>query len=137
MLGVDQTDGDQAVNGLDGIDGVSTRDRDAGFGAQGFAAIENTTDRIDGQSVDRHADYRQREQGCAAHGVHVRQRVGRGDGSEVERIIDDGHEKIRGRDDRLAVIDAVDRRVVGCLDTDQKIAGDDSRRRSGDDVAQH
>jgi len=33
VLGVDETDGDQAVNGLDGIDGVTARDRNAGFGA--------------------------------------------------------------------------------------------------------
>ena len=72
------------------------------------------------QLVERHADQRQRHDRPAAHRVDVGDRVGRGDAAEVERIVDDRREEIGGGDQRLLVVQPVDRRVVGGLGADQQ-----------------
>ena len=53
-------------------------------------------------------------------GVHVADGVGRGDATEVKRVIDDGHEKIGGGNQRLLVIELVDRRVVSSFNAHQQ-----------------
>ena len=120
MLRVDDADDDEAIDRLDGIDRVAAGDRNARGCAHGFAAVEDAADRLDRQLVDRHADERQREQRRAAHRVDVRDRVGRGDPAEVVRIVDDGHEEVGRRDDRLALVQLVDGGVVGGLDADEE-----------------
>ena len=109
---IDEADRDQAVDRLDGIDGVAAGDRDAGARADRLAAFEDPADRLERQLVHRHADERQREERLPAHRVHVGDGVGRGDRAEVERIVDDRHEEVGGGDDRLRVVDLVDRGVV-------------------------
>ena len=47
-------------------------------------------------------------------------RVGRGDRAEVERVVDDRHEEVGRRDDRLVLVELVDGRVVRRLDADQQ-----------------
>ena len=94
-------------------------------------------DHVLGQLVDRHADDGQREDRPAAHGVNVGERVGRGDAAEVARIVDDGHEEIGGGDDGLRVVQAIDGRVVGCLDPHQEIGRQRLQRRFGDNARQH
>src|ERR1051325_4291230 len=50
-------------------------------------------------------------------------RGGAGDTTEDEWIVDDGGEESGGRDERLRVVQAVDRGVVGGLGSDQQILG--------------
>src|SRR5579864_335310 len=90
--------------------------RNAGARANRFAAFENPLDHVERQQFDRHADDRQREEGCGAHRIDVGQRIRGGDRPEVERIVDDRHEEIRRRDDRLPLVQLVDRGIVGSLD---------------------
>ena len=116
-----ETDHDQSVDRLDRVDAVAAGDRDAGRCADRFAAVQDAADRLHRQLVDRHADQRQREQRRAAHRVDVRDRVRCGDAAEVERIVDDRHEEVGGRDDRLLVVQPIHRRVVGRFDADEQL----------------
>ena len=50
--------------------------------------------------------------------------------AEIERIVDDRHEEIGGRDDRLALVDPVDRGVVGGLDADERVPAAPARHRA-------
>ena len=86
-----------------------------------FAALQHLRDHFMRQHVDRHADEREREDRLAAHRVDVGQRVGRGDAAEVERIVDDRHEEVGRRDDRLLVVELVDGGIVGGVVADQQV----------------
>ena len=108
---------------------MAAGDRNAGPGADRLAAVEDAADGVDRQLVDRHADQRQREQRRAAHRIDVGDRVGRGDGAEVERVVDDRHEEVGRRDDRLVLVDPVDGGVVGGLDADQQLRRHQRRSR--------
>ena len=125
---IDQADGDQAVDRLHRIDAVAAGDGNAGSLADRFAAVEDSAHRLERQLVDRHRHQRQREERTPAHGVDIRDGVGRGDRAEVERIVDDRHEEIGRRDDRLILADLIDRRVVARLDADQQLARDETCR---------
>src|SRR5882762_2687670 len=77
----------------------STRPMATGYGNTGspadrFTALENSPDRLERQLVDRHRHQRQREERASAHGVHIRDRVGRGYCAKVERIVHDRHEEV-------------------------------------------
>ncbi len=93
-------------------------------------------DRFDRQLVDRHPDERQREERRAAHRVDVGDRVGRRDRAEVARIVDDRHEEVGGRDDRLPLVQPVDGRIVRRLDPDQQRFGNRGAAGLGDDLLQ-
>ena len=90
-----------------------------------------------GSLAMRHADDGQREDRPAAHGIDVRERVGGGDAAEVARIVHDGHEEIGGGDDGLRIVQAIDGRVVGCLDPHQEIGRQRLQGRFGDNARQH
>ena len=89
-----------------------------------------------GHFADRHAEQRQRHERLAAHRIDVRDRVGRRDAAEIVRIVDDRHEEIGGRDDRLRVVQAIDRRVVARLGADEQIREGARERRLRQDFAQ-
>ena len=72
------------------------------------------------------ATKRERHDRPAAHRVDVADRVGRGDAAEVERIVDDRHEEVGGRDQRLLVVELVDGGVVGGLDADHQLGRNDA-----------
>ena len=86
-----------------------------------LAATENLTDHFGRQHFDRHGDDGQRQDGGSPHGVYVRQRIGGGDTAEVEWIVDNGHEKIGCRNDRLRVVQAIYGRIVRCLRAHQQL----------------
>eukprot|EP01137_Pigoraptor_chileana_P023878 Opistho-2@7252 len=136
-LGVHQAQRDQAVDGLDRVDGVAARDRDAGGAAHVLPAFEDLADGLGGQHVDGHAHERQRHDGRAAHGVHVADGVGGGDAAEVVRVVDDGHEEIGGGDQRLLVVELVHGGVVGGLDAHQQLLGHGHRAGALEDFAEH
>src|SRR5574343_19318 len=135
--GVDQAQGDQAVDGLDRVDGVTARDRDAGGLADAGAAFEDAADGGSGQHVDRHADQGQRHDGRAAHGVHIADGVGGGNAAKVEGVVDDGHEKVGGGDQGLFVVEPVNGRVVGGFDAHQQLGRYWQCRGAAQDVGQH
>ena len=116
---------------------MPARNWNAGLGADRLAPLEYPADSLHWQPVDRHADQRQREQRRGAHGIDVRKRVRCGDCAEVERIVDDRHEKVGRRDDGLRFVDPVDRGVVRGLDADEKLFRHDPRHRLGNDLLQY
>ena len=59
--------------------------------------------------------------GVAAHRVDVGERVGGGDPSEVERVIDDRREEVDRLDEREIVAQPVDARVVGGVEADEDV----------------
>ena len=81
-------------------------------------------------------DNRQCEKRSAAHGVDVGQRIGGCDAAEIERVIDDGHEKVRGRDNGLPIVDLEDRGIVGGLRSHQEMF-ELARRHLGQDLREH
>jgi hypothetical protein len=82
-------------------DRVAAQDRRAGRAAGGGAAGEDPgEDR--GRRVGREAAEIEREERASAHGVDVRDGVGRGDPAEAERIVADRRDEIGRRDERLA-----------------------------------
>jgi len=119
---------------------VATGDGNARALADRFAALKNPPDRLERHLVDRHRDERQCEQRASAHRVHVGDRIRRGDGAEVERVVDDRHEEIGRRNNRLRVIDLVHGGVVARLDADEQLRRDEARRAARtlrDDLLEH
>ena len=116
---------------------MSAGQGNAGPGASRLAAGEDRADRSHRQPVERHGDQRQRKQRRGAHRIDVRQRVGCGDGAEVEWVIDDRHEKIGRGDNRLAVVEPIDGGIVRRFDADQQLFRQQARRRFGDQLPQH
>ncbi|KTF05426.1 hypothetical protein MGSAQ_003080 [marine sediment metagenome] len=70
--------------------------------------------------VDRHADHCQRQNRRRAHRIDVADGVRRGDLAEMEGIIHHRHEKIGRGDQRLVVVQPIDRRIVRGFDPDQQ-----------------
>ncbi len=118
---VDQAHDDEAVDRLDRIDRVAAGDRDARLATDRLAAADDLADLLGRQLVDRHRDQGQGHDRPAAHRIHVADRVGRGDAAEVERVVDDRHEEVGRRDQRLLVVELVDGGVVGGLDADHQL----------------
>ena len=111
--------GHQTIDGFQRVDGMAARDRNARRRAHGLAAGQNALDDIDRQFIERHADHGEREYRLRAHGVDIRNGIGRRDAPEVVWIVDYGCKKIRGGNDGLVVVQAIHRRVVAGLDADQ------------------
>ena len=83
-LGVDQAQRHQAIDGLQQVDGMTTRDRDARRAADLGAARQHLADHLGRQLGNGHADQGQRHDRAPAHGVHVADRVGGGDAAKVK-----------------------------------------------------
>jgi hypothetical protein len=132
-----QAEDHQAVDRLDGIDGVAAGDGDAGFGADALAAADDVTDGFQRQLVDRHAHQGQGHDRRATHGINVGNGVGSGNAAEVERVVDDRHEKVGGGDQRLRVVEAVDGRVVRGFDADHQFFRNREIARIFQDFRQH
>ena len=63
----------------------------------------------------------ERARGLAAHGEHVGERVGRGDASEIVRVVDERREEIDGEDGGHVVGYAVDGGVIAGLEPEQQV----------------
>ena len=68
---VHQAHDHQTVNGLDRINGVATRNRDACIAAHALTTLQNLANGLQAQHIDGHAHQRQRHDGGTAHGIHV------------------------------------------------------------------
>ena len=93
----------------------------SGYCAYRLTAGENLLRGLYRKFAERNTEQRQREERRAAHRVNVRNRIGRGNAPEIERIIDNRQKEIRRRDNRLFIVDAINSRVVARLGTDQQI----------------
>ena len=82
-------------------DRVAAQDRGAGRGAGRRAAGEDPCQDLR-RSVGREAAEVEREERPPAHGVDVRDGVGRGDAAEAPRIVADRRNEVGRRDERLA-----------------------------------
>jgi hypothetical protein len=76
---------------------MAANNGDTGFARDLTAAAENLTEQVLMETVARKADDVQGKERPGAHRIKIRERIGRGDAAEVERIIDDGREKVDGR----------------------------------------
>ena len=118
----------QAVDRLHRINAVAAGHGNAGSLADRFTAVENSPDCLERKLVDRHRHQCKREQRTPAHGVDIRDGIGRSDGTEVERIVHYRHEKIGCGDYRLMLVDLVDGGIVAGLDADQQLGRDETCR---------
>ena len=102
----------QTKNGLRGIDAVAAGERNARFGADGASAFQYLPCHLRVELVHRPTENGDRHQRGAAHGVDVADGIGRGNAPEGVRVVDDGHEEVRGGHGRRAVPEVIDGRVV-------------------------
>ena len=137
LVGMNQPERDQAVDRLEHVDRMPAGDRDARLRAHRLAAFENAADHRHRQLLERHADDGEREDRPRAHRVDVGERIGGRDAPEVVRIINDRREEISGGDERLAVVQAVDRRIVGGLGADEQLLRQSADRRRSENFSQH
>ncbi len=133
---VHQAQAHQAVDGFEHVDGMPPGDGDARLAAHGRTAFEHPADDLGRQLGDGHAHQGQRQDGRAAHGVDVRQRIRRGDTTEVAGVVDDGGEEVRGGHQRLLVVQAVDGGIVAGFRTHQQFGRDQALRRACQNLAQ-
>src|SRR3979490_645814 len=134
---MNQPERDQAVDRLEHVDRMPPRGGDARLGAHRLAAFENAADHRHRQLVERHADDGEREDRPRAHGVDVGERIGGRDAPEVVRVIDDRREEISGGDERLAVVQAVDRCIVRGLGADEQLLRQSADRCRSENFSQH
>ena len=116
---------------------MTTRNRNARRAANAGAAFENFADGLQRQHVDWHAHQRQRQNRLAAHGVHIGDGVGGGNAAKLKRIVHDRHKEIGGGNQRLLVVEFVDRRVVRGFDAHHQLFGDRHGRDALEDFRQH
>ncbi|MNE31530.1 hypothetical protein D3C80_1251020 [compost metagenome] len=103
----------QAENRLRRIDRMPTGQRNTRRIAHRAAATNHFTGHFRRQHVDRPTQDRDRHQWVAAHGVDVADGVGGGNTAEIERIVDDRHEKVSGGNHAAFFIN----RIHGCIIT--------------------
>ena len=117
---VHQAEHRQAVLRLRVVDGRPAHDGRArlrhGIGA---AAQHLARHFVAERAVER--QHVERARGLAAHGEHVGERVGRGDASEIVRVVDERREEIDGEDGGHVVGDAVDGGVIAGLEPEQQV----------------
>ena len=111
-VGVNRTGDRQAELGFGVLDGVSTEDGNARLGRLVLGAAQDLLEDHQRQTLVRKTDDVQGEQRPGAHGVDIRQRVGRRDGPEAVGVIDDGREEVGGLDDGQLVAHPVDGGIV-------------------------
>ena len=110
----------QAVPGLVVVDGMAARDRATGLDALIGTACQNLAGNLNAQAA-RDA---QQVHGMArppAHGVDVRQRVGRGDLAKQERVVDHRREEVDGLHEPQVLPYAEDARIVGGIEPHEQV----------------
>lgn len=116
----DKTAHGQAILGLVVVDGVAARDGAARLDALVGAARQNLTGNLDTQAI---GDTEQ-VHGMArppAHGVDVRQRVGRSDLAKQERVIDHRRKEVDGLHEPQVLPYAEDARIVGGIEPHEQV----------------
>ena len=116
-VGMDESRDAQAVLWLVILNGVAARDDASGLDGFGMPTLQNGANVVFRKAV-RHAQKVHRHSWLAAHGVHVAQRVRRGDLAEEIRIIHNGGEEVDRLNDGDLVGDAVHGGVVTAVVAD-------------------
>ena len=134
-VGVDATGDRQPELWLLVDDGVAARDH--------AAALRELVDRPGHQPLEQvereilgPRDDVEREEDLSAHRVDVGHRVRGGDRPCRIRVVDDRREEIDGLDDRELVGNAIDRRVIGRLQSDEQLSGVGLRGEGAQDLRQ-
>lgn len=99
------------------LNGVAARDDASGLDGFGMPTLQNGANVLFRQTV-RHAQKVHRNFRLAAHGVHVAQRVRRGNLTEEIRIVHNGGEEVDRLNDGDLVGDAVHGGVVAAVVAD-------------------
>ena len=100
--------------GLRVVDGVASHDRHPGFTQLARAAAHDLFEQPGAELAARKRGDAQREQRTRPDRIDITQRVGGGDGPELEGVVDDRREEIDRRDQGAVGRDAIDRRVIAC-----------------------
>ncbi|MNN28846.1 hypothetical protein D3C81_1424290 [compost metagenome] len=132
-----QTGDGQAKDRFWRVDGVPTCQRDTRRVTHRTTAAYHFPGNFRRQHVHRPAQNRNRHQWVTAHGVDVADGIGGGNSAEIEGIVDDRHEKIRGRDHAAFLIDRIHRRVIARGIADPKLRVEVLRPAAGQDHFQH
>ena len=114
---MDESRDAQAVLWLIILNGVAARDDASGLDGFGMPTLQNGANVVFRKAV-RHAQKVHRHSWLAAHGVHVAQRVRRGNLAEEIRIIHNGGEEVDRLNDGDLVGDAVHGGVVAAVVAD-------------------
>ena len=107
----------QAVLWLVILNSVAARDDASGLDGFGMPTLQNGADILFRQTI-RHTQKVHRHSWLAAHGVHVAQRVRRGNLTKEIRIVHNGGEEVDRLDDGDLVGDAVYGGVVAAVVAD-------------------
>ncbi|MNL35558.1 hypothetical protein D3C87_1575980 [compost metagenome] len=102
----------QAEDRLRRVDGVAAGQWNARLVTHRTTTANHFPGNLRRQYVNRPAEDRNRHQRIAAHGVDIADGIGGGNAPEIERIVDDRHEKVGGRHHATLFIDGVHRRVI-------------------------
>ncbi|RMS39072.1 GCN5-related N-acetyltransferase [Pseudomonas ficuserectae] len=102
----------QTEDRLRRIDGVPASQRDTGSVADGTTTANDFARHFWREDIDRPAEDGDGHQRIAAHRIDITNGIGRGDTAEVERVIDDRHKEVSGRDHAALVIQRIDRCVI-------------------------
>ena len=113
-------------------DAVAADDDAAGRAAGVGTATQDLDQQVHRELLIGEADEVQRGERLGAHGVDVAERVGGGDATEGERVIDQRREEIRGLHERKLVRKPEHTRIVAGIGPDQQV-----RVRHGLELAQH
>ena len=114
---MDESRDAQAVLWLVILNGVAARDDASGLDGFGMAALQNGANVLFRQAI-RHTQEVHCHSRFAAHGVHVAQRVRRGNLTEEIRIVHNGGEEVDRLNDGDLVGDAVHGGVVAAVVAD-------------------
>ena len=137
MFRVNQANRHQAVDRLDRINSVPAGNRDAGRPTDRFATGQNFRNGFQRQNIDRHANQRQGKEWRATHRINIRNGVGCGNSPKIKGVIDNRHEKIRRRDNRLLCIDLINRRIVAGFSTNQQLWRNNAGGHAGQNFLQY
>ena len=110
----------QAVLGLVVVDGVTARNGAARLDALVGTARQNLAGNLNTQATG----YAEQVHGMArppAHGVDVRQRVGRGDLAKQKRVVDHRREEVDGLNEGQVIADAENARIVGGIEPHEQV----------------
>ena len=127
----------QAVNWLYRVNAVATRDGYACVLTHALPTRQNAPNHLGTEHIDGHTHQGQSEDGCAAHGIDIADRVGGGDATKVKRVVDDGHEEVGGGNQGLLVIELVHRRVVCRVYAHQQLRRQRKAAHATQNIAQH
>jgi hypothetical protein len=100
------------------------------------AALQDAAHEVERHLVERHAEDGERHDGLGTHRIDIRDRVGRGNPAEIERIIDDRHEEIGGGDDAQVLIHLPHRCIIAGLGADEKLPVGLGGRLAGEELLQ-